>query len=164
MKKVAHVFLLLLIMTGLLSGCGSKSTPGGNGSPAPAGAQELEQALQLQDDELVIKYCSNLDLCLGDDLLFDKAKDISSETLFTFFCYITNSYGPDYQEKWYNKTDDKYHVPVADLEEILNSYFDGINLVPAQINGYQAKTDEIVTGGLSGFGGDRFPKLSEKNS
>lgn len=45
---------------------------------------------------------------------------------------------------------------MADVEEVLNRYFDGINFELAQINGYQAQTKEIV------IGGGRFPKLAEK--
>jgi hypothetical protein len=167
MKKIAYGLLLLLISAILLSGCSSQSLPSGNGSPAPApaGVQGLEQALKLPDEELVDKYCSGLDLCLGDSLLFAEAKDISSETLFTFFCYITSS--PEYEEnyqdkKWYNKADNNYRVPVADIEEILNRYFDGYNFDPAQIDGYQPQTKEIVSGGLGGFGGGRFPQLAQK--
>ncbi len=164
MKKVVCFLLLLLVTAGLLSGCGGKSTPGGNGSPAPAGVQGLEQALALPDEKLVNKYCSDVDLCLGDSLLFASAQDISSETLFTFFCYITGSreYGENYQDKWYNKAENKYRVPASDIEAVLNRYFDGIHFDPAQINGYQAQTKEIVTGGLGGFGGARFPKLVQK--
>jgi hypothetical protein len=51
---------------------------------------------------------------------------------------------------------------VADIKEILNRYFDGCNFDPVQVYGYQEQTDEIVIGGLSGFGGGRFPKLVKK--
>lgn len=173
MKRAYYVFfLLLLITTGLLSGCNSSknTAPDINRSVLPASTQALEQALKLPDDKLADNYCGGLDLCLGDSLLFTDAKDIPSQTLFTFFCYITSvqneyggEYGPDYQDKkWYRKADDKYHVPAADIEEVLNRYFEGINFNPTQIDYYQAQTKEVVTGGLGGFGGVRFPKVTEK--
>ncbi|NBJ15223.1 MAG: hypothetical protein FNP40_06560 [Dehalobacter sp. 4CP] len=162
MKKVVYVSILLLIFACLLSGCGNKTIPSVNVSPASAGNKGLEQALKLADDKLVAEYCSTLDLCLGDNLLFSDAKTISSQTLFTFFCYITNSYGSDYQDKWYIKADNNYRVPVADIKEILNQYFDGCNFDPVQVYGYNAQTNEIIIGGLSGFGGGRFPKLVKK--
>ncbi|HHY27014.1 MAG TPA: hypothetical protein GX523_09795 [Desulfitobacterium dehalogenans] len=154
--------LILLVIAGLLSGCNNKSLPSVSVSPAAAGNKGLEQALDLPDDEIVNEYCSTLDLCLGDDLLFTDAKTIPSQTLFTFFCYITNSYGSDYQNKWYIKADNNYRVPVADIKEILNRYFDGCNFDPVQIDGYLEQTNEIVIGGLSGFGGGRFPTLVKK--
>ncbi len=166
MKKAVYLFLLVLITGSLLSGCNKKSTPSANDVPPPASVPGLEQALKLPDEELLDRYCSGIDLCLGDDLLFAYAKDIPSETLFTFFCYMTSNqyvYERNYQDKkWYSKTDDKYHVPVADIEEVLNRYFDGHNFDPAQIDGYQPQAQEIVAGGLSGFGGGRFPKLVAK--
>lgn len=55
-------------------------------------------------------------------------------------------------------------MPVPDLQEVLNQYFDGINLVPSQIGGYKEKTNEIVRSGLSGFGGERFPKIVKKET
>lgn len=98
------------------------------------------------------------------------ALSISRKYLKSFFCYITGvrkeyggEYGTDYQDKkWYRKADDKYHVPVADIEEVLNRYFEGINFNPAQIDYYQAQTKEVVIGGIGGFGGGRFPKVAEK--
>lgn len=161
MKRISYGLILLAIV-GLLSGCSNKSSSSMNDSPALTGNKGLEQALNLPDDELVNKYCSTLDLCLGDDLLFTDAETIPSQTLFTFFCYITNSYGSDYQEKWYIKVDNNYRVPVVDIKEILNRYFDGCNFDPVQINGYQEQTNEIVIGGISGFGGGRFSKLVKK--
>ncbi|MCB8818082.1 hypothetical protein [Desulfosporosinus shakirovi] len=69
----------------------------------------------------------------------------------------------DYVSKWYNKADNNFHVPVSEITDILNKYFNGINSDATKINGYNAKTKEIVTG-LQGFGGERFPKLSKKET
>jgi len=165
MTKLFYMVLLILITAGLVLGCSSKNITSVDNFKSSAVVDPLEQALRLQEDELLVdKLCAGVDLCLGDSLLFDDGKDISSKTLFTFFCYITSSqeYGQDYQNKWENKADNNYRVPVADIKEILNRYFDGINFDPTQIDGYQAKTEEIVIGGLGGFGGGRFPKLVKK--
>jgi len=164
MKNAFHIFLITLTIAGLLLGCSSKNITSVDNSKPSVLVEPLEQALKLPDDKLVDKFCAGVDLCLGDSLLFDNGKDISSETLFTFFCYITSSqeYGQDYQNKWENKDNNNYRVPVADIKEILNRYFDGINFDSTQINGYQAQTEEIVIGGLGGFGGGRFPELIKK--
>ncbi|AFM02429.1 hypothetical protein Desde_4168 [Desulfitobacterium dehalogenans ATCC 51507] len=166
MRKVSYLFLIMLVTASLLSGCAKEDLPvsEANIPSAPAMAQPLAQALKLSDEELVYEYCSGIDLALADNLLFTQAKDIPTETLYIFFCYITSpSEGSEnIQEQWHNKTDDKYHVPIADIENVLNRYFDGYHFDPAQIDGYQPQTKEIVIGGLGGFGGGRFPKLVSK--
>ena len=173
-KRSTWAVALTLVLALLLAGCGTtlgvanttelpdSAATSTNIPNTSAVIEPLTLALKLPDDQLVNKYCSSIDLVLGDDLLFDQAKDIPSQTLFLFFCYITDSYGPNYQERWFDKSDQKFHVPVADLQEVLNQYFDGINLVPHQIGGYQEKANEVVMDTLNGFGGGRFPKLVKK--
>jgi len=99
-----------------------------------------------------------------DDLLFTDAKDIPSETLFTFFRYITASkeYDENYQQKWYSAVDNKFHVPVAEVTDIVNKYFDGINFDATKVIGYDPETNYITADILSGFGGTHFPKLANK--
>ncbi len=178
MRKMSYIFFIMLVAASLMSGCAKETLPAAEANPpsTPAMTQPLEQALKLSDEELVNNYCAGIDLALADNLLFSQAKDIPSETLYTFFCYITSpSEGSvNIQEQWYNKTDDKYHVPIADIEAVLDRYFDGYHFDPAQLipyfaeasppqhDVYQPQTKEIVIGGLGGFGGERFPKLAAK--
>lgn len=166
MGKISYFIFIMLVAASLMSGCTKEASPVSKADPpsAPAMTQPLAQALELSDEELADNYCSGIDLALGDDLLFVQAKDIPTETLYIFFCYITSpSEGSEtIQEQWYNKADDKYHVPVADIEDVLNRHFDDYHFDPAQIRGYRPETKEIVVGGLGGFGGGRFPKLVAK--
>jgi len=174
MKKfIFRISVVALILSlSLLSGCTTRTNTNekGNVSSAASISKPLEQALLLPDDQLVEKYATEVDISLGDDLLFSDSKDIPSQTLFEFFCHITsnkensknNEYAENYQQKWYDPKDNQFHVPVAEVTGILNKYFDGINFDPKKISGYDSKTNEIIKAILSGFGGARFPKLVNK--
>ena len=97
------------------------------------------------------------------EFTFANSKNISSETLFVFFSYITssNEYPKNYCLRWYNSKEKKFHIPVTDIIKVLNKYFDGINFNPAEIEGYNNKT-KTIDRIIDGFGGARFPKLSKK--
>ena len=165
MRKVSYLFFIMLVAASLMSGCAKEALPAAEANlpGAPTMAQPLEQALKLSDEELANKYCSTIDLVLKD-LLFSQAKDIPTETLYTFFCYITGSggYSENIQQQWYNQAEDNFHVPIAGIEAVLDRYFDGYHFDPTKLDGYQPETKEIVIGGLGGFGGGRFPKLAAK--
>lgn len=175
MRKMSYVFFIMLVAASLMSGCAKEALPAAEANlpSAPAMTQPLEQALKLSDEELVNKYCAGIDLVLKD-LLFSQAKDIPTEDLYTFFCYITNPRKENIQEQWYNQAEDNFHVPIADIEAVLDRYFVGCHFDPAQLipyfaeasppqrDVYRPETKEIVVGGLGGFGGGRFPKLAAK--
>lgn len=125
----------------------------------------IDQILKYSDDTLLNKYVTGVDLCLCDQLLFTDAKDIPSKTLFAFFEYITssNEYPEDYQERWYNKNDNDYVVPVSDVTAIVDKYFDSVQFDARKLDSmYDSKTDQITVLSLSGFGGERFPRLIQK--
>ncbi|MEM5818241.1 MAG: hypothetical protein AAGU16_10310 [Desulfitobacterium hafniense] len=177
MRKISYALFIMLVAASLMSGCAKEALPSAEANlpSTPAMTQPLEQALKLSDEELANKYCSTIDLVLKD-LLFSQAKDIPTETLYTFFCYITGSggYSENIQQQWYNQAEDNFHVPIADIEAVLDRYFDGCHFDPAQLipyfaeasppqrDVYRPETKEIVVGGLGGFGGGRFPKLAAK--
>lgn len=170
--RISVIVLILILSLTLFSGCttGTNINDKGNVPSAVSISRPLEQALLLPDDQLVEKYTTEVDIALGDDLLFSDSKDIPSQTLLTFFCYITsnkgnpknNEYAENYQQKWYNPKDNQFHIPVAEVTGIVNKYFDGINFDPKKISGYDSKTNEIIKVILSGFGGVRFPRLVGK--
>jgi hypothetical protein len=123
----------------------------------------MEDALNLSVKDTQTKY-EGIDICIGN-LVFDDAKKVPSETLFTFFCYITSASGeyPDgYITKWYNKKTQKYNVPVSDIDAVLNKYFDGVKFDATKIHGYNAKT-KAVESFIDGFGGGRFAKLVSRD-
>lgn len=182
-KKISVAFTAVALAVTMLAGCASfpanVTTPITNSSNANSTNQSmtnsissitatkpLQKALDIPDQQLADKL-GNLDMCLGDSLIFTNSKDISSDTLYSFFCYITQSedYGKNYSDKWYNKKEGKYHIPIKDIIDILNRYFDSVNFDPSKLPatyGYNAKMQELINNGLLGFGGVRFPKLVNK--
>jgi beta-lactamase regulating signal transducer with metallopeptidase domain len=123
----------------------------------------MQKVLKMPDSEITDKL-SDLDLCVTD-LRFTDSGNISSETLFTFYNYITGNivgeYPKDYIMRWYSESDKKFHVPVSDIKQVLNKYFDNVNFAPEKIDGYNKKTGKIDRI-IDGFGGVRFPKLTGK--
>jgi beta-lactamase regulating signal transducer with metallopeptidase domain len=123
----------------------------------------MQKFLKMSDSEITNKL-SSLDLSVTS-LRFTDSRNISSETLFTFYNYITGNstgeYPKDYILKWYSKKDKKFHVPVSDIKQVLNKYFDATNFNPEKIDGYNKETGEIDRI-IDGFGGGRCPKLTEK--
>jgi len=140
----------------------AKSVPKkGKTTQSAAMPAAMRKALRMSNSQWEDKL-GDLDLCVGD-LVFTDSKKISSDTLFTFFSYITQSseYPKNYINRWYSKKDKKYHVPVSDILKVLNKYFNGANFNPAKIYGYNKETKKIDCI-VDGFGGGRFPKLSGK--
>jgi hypothetical protein len=136
--------------------------------------ESMKKALELTDQESM-NNLAGLDLNVMDynkyaigekyDFTFDNSKNISSEMLFVFFNYITSGvcreYPDDYNLKWYDNKEKKFHIPVTDIVTVLNNYFDVVNFNPVEINGYNSKAktiDEII----DGFGGANYPKFIKK--
>lgn len=134
--------------------------------------KSMQQALRMTDQELV-NQLAGLDLCVAsfdektnqsEGLTFSDSKDISSDLLFTFFSYITSSkeYPEQYYLKWYNEKEQKFHVPIDDIEQVLNKYFEHVNFDSTKIGGYNEKTN-CIDRYIDGFGGANFPKLLKKD-
>jgi hypothetical protein len=174
-KYLFHILTVTLLASILLGGCSAGSsvkTSSGQSTSAISSSgqnvsatmpESMKKALEMTDQKIADRF-GNLDICLGDNLLFTDSKDISSKTLFTFYCYITtcDEYPKDYFQKWYNKNDAEYHVPVDNIVNVLNKYFDRVNFDPKRISEYNAKHQTIDCDYINGFGGANFPKFSKK--
>lgn len=145
-------------------------------SASSGSAEEVrQQALEMTDKQWE-DMLGGLDLFVADydpkthesiGLTFSKSTDISSKTLFTFFCYITEGasgfeyeFPKNYNQIWYQK-DGQYQLPLATVEGILNQYFGSIRFDPSQIDGYDSKT-QCFTKMIDGFGGANAPVLAKK--
>jgi hypothetical protein len=170
-----HILTVTLLASFVLGGCSAGSsvkTGSGQSTSAVSSSsrdvsatmpESMKNALEMTDKQLTDKL-QYLDICLLDNLLFTDSHNILSATLFRFYEYITTSdeYPKDYFQKCYNKEDEKYHIPVADIVSVINKYFDGINFDPKQISKYNAKSKTIDCSFINGFGGVRFTQLSKK--
>lgn len=86
--------------------------------------------------------------------------------LYKFFCYIIQSvypkeYPDDYELRWYNEKDRKFHVPVDDVKGVLDKYFEDYNFDPTKLEDYNPKTN-CIDYFVDGYGGARFPKFVKK--
>lgn len=162
-----------------LPGSGSSSPAGNSSSPESSSSKESVSSssqpggttpamllkFQGMSDQALADKLSDLDLCVYD-LQFTNPQQISSENLYVFFSYVVSGgggdYPKDYDRKWYSKADGKFDIPVSEVRQVLGRYFENFRFDPAQLNGYNPKTGEIVTAFLDGFGGARFPKLIGK--
>jgi hypothetical protein len=121
----------------------------------------------LSDDELMYKIASDLDLCLigSNELLFTDPETIPSKTLFMFFIYVFSQEvfeGIKDPLMYFNEDIDKYSIPVRDIRQLLQGYFEKFIFDPSQVEGYDQAADAIHVNIMSGFGGARFPELESK--
>lgn len=151
MRLVIHraVIAAALLLTVIASGCAPRAT----GSAATA--------YKLPDGELTDRYIEGLDVALGDKLVFTDSKQIPSDTLYMFFSFVA-SRDDATSQSWYNRADDRFHIPLAAVTTTLNRYFDAVSFDPTKITTYVPATKEFVTPIFGGFGGARFVKLQKR--
>jgi hypothetical protein len=119
----------------------------------------------LPDDELAWRLAGHIDLSLRDALLFTDPETIPSEALFMLFLIKLNvehyEYGRD-REAYYDPELNLYIVPLADVRDTLDRYLESYILEPNELYGWDAEQEAFLWWTLSGFGGDRWPKLTER--
>jgi len=186
MKGVITIFkksicIILLLAITLLCGCTDKknsttipdnlkheSTNVPDNSTQPVESSEnqvpafMEEIKNLSDEELLYKYVNGLEIAL--ELIFEDPDEIPSDTLFMFFLYSldTDNYYEEYEKLWYNEKDNKFHIPIKDIETQLDRYFEHYSLDPTKIYGYSASENAVVINTITGFGGDVFTKVKDK--
>ncbi|MDR1321379.1 MAG: hypothetical protein LBK56_08165 [Gracilibacteraceae bacterium] len=166
--KRVLLIALLAICVFMLIACGAE--PPVNDPDQPASddlAANIDFYKSLSDNELMYKIASDLDLCLigSNELLFTDPETIPSETLFMFFVYVFNQEvfeGIKDPLMYFNEDVDKYSVPVRDIRQLLQGYFERFIFDLSQVEGYEQAEDSIFINTMSGFGGARFPKLESK--
>lgn len=157
MKKLVAVLCAALILC--LAGCEQSKAPIEVGGVSdPAGSEAVDAAF-------LERYVTSLEVCLtgSNELVFDDVNKLTSETLLRFFLYAINSeQDPEHIGEQWLESDGKYHVPTADIEEVLGRYFERQPpFQPEVLSGYSAAKDEFVFQTVTGFGGDRYVKLLE---
>lgn len=121
------------------------------------------------DDEILAKYCVNLDLCLiGDyELVFNDSSEISANCLWMFFQYITGHENLYDIQKYYNKENGLFYIPTDLIQKTVEKYFVNLpkidfgkiyNVIYDQFN----EEEQIITKDYGGFGGARFEKFIKK--
>ncbi|MCW2276934.1 hypothetical protein [Heliophilum fasciatum] len=124
--------------------------------------------LKLIDDKFISRYIKDLDICVPE-LIFANSEDIPSQTLYTFSIYVmdmeyhfTHGDIEDSGDKFLNKGDNKYHIPVKTIREVLDKYFEKTRFKPEKVYAFEPVKNEFVTPIFAGFGGDRKVELSNK--
>ena len=103
-------------------------------------------------------------------------KDLTAENLVLFFEFAINRlYGAEHYQTWYNADTKLYHIPVADIQEIVETYF-GFDCTEKlkQLSAYDksqtvlndslydGEKNQIVLRHMGGFGGDGlFPVVAQ---
>lgn len=145
----------------------SSKAPAPSVDTATAEPKEMQKALAMSDGQLADDL-AGLDLCLCDNLLFTDAKQIPSETLYTFFNYVVSGsdiYPKNYADKWFDKSKNVYVIPAAEVEKVIGAYFEDAKFEPAKlpkVYGYDPQRQVFVNEMIGGFGGGRFPKIAQK--
>lgn len=148
-----------------------------SGSTPETVPKAMQQAL-LTTDQQWENMLGGMDLIVGtynlaerrsEGITFSNSKEISSELLFTFFCYVTSGdangfgYPKNYDMKWYNKKDGKFYIPLTEFITLLNQYLGNMNFDPTQLQSgeFDAKTNCVI-GHYAGFGGANAPVVTKK--
>jgi hypothetical protein len=140
MRKVflmAAAAMLILFFT--LCGCSA-------GVTQKAMPKEMQVFSKSSDSQLIGK--------LENYVLFSNSKNLRNYNLLDLYLDIVNNseYPKNYIDKWYNKQDKKYHIPVDEIKQVLVKYLDYVNFTPSDfdtssengINEYDAKANQIV--------------------
>lgn len=176
-KTIAAILTLCLLGTVVFAGCNAvnkandsqTSTPVSAGETKTVGKTEnvpkaMQKIIKMSDKDLADMF-GNIDLCLGDDFMFNEAKELNADQLMTFYIYITQSdeFEKNYLGK-FNTKDNSYTIPVSEIQSVLDKYFDGAKFDASKLtikNEYDKASDK-VTINIMGYGGMRFPRVSIK--
>lgn len=173
-KKLSKMIILIMVLA-FVSGCKPgysqinkyiSSTQDIQNNNAPLTAiptqSQTSNDYQFNDDDFYLRrYITGLDIVMPD-LTFTDATKITAEDLFVFFRYIVDYERLFQYQDWFNKNENRYHIPVSVIEPTLKKY---LNIGPINVNtleGYDIEKNEMVTLCFAGFGGDRFPKIYKK--
>lgn len=176
-KTIALILTLCLFGAVIFVGCNAAKKASGNiASSAPASGKAetvsktqnvpkaMQKIIKMSDKELSDMF-GNIDLCLGDDFMFKDAKTLTADQLMTFYIYITQT--DEFDKNYlgnYNTTDNRYTIPVSEIQSVIDKYFDGAKFDASKLtikNEYDATAGK-VTINITGYGGMRFPRVSIK--
>ncbi len=161
MKKYRSAAILPIIIAAavMLYSCGL--------TPVDSVTDE-EYPLNLTNGSFVGRYIADLDLCLTGDaeLVFNNAAEIPQRTLLNFFIFDVNeddkNTSSPKKKEYYNKDDEKYHIPVSDIEAVIARYFEGAVFDPFELDEFDEERNMIVLSDFPESKGENAVALTEK--
>lgn len=170
MEKTSIIFLILISVVNLVSGCTKldsstdKLLPGHTQniiSTTVPTERPTKPNYQFKDDEYyLVHYIYPVDLCLPE-FAFTDATKITTEDLYMFFCYIVDYEKLFNYKDWFDQKEQKYHVPVLVIEPTLKKYLNIESVDVSSIEGYDKSKNEINSF-IAGWGGNRIAKIIKK--
>ncbi len=147
---------------------GPEDTETADGSAQPSRSQpqdgwKLDESI-LTDDyliSLVIRFEVSLEHEGRERFIFDERQPLTASQLYRAFLLLS-----DYDEleaKYWNEADGKFYFTSDVIVDKLSRYFKNVSFDITQYPEYDAGANAIVTPLASGFGGDRYMKLTEKS-
>jgi len=163
MKKFNTVVLLVLLFALILSGCSAATTSTDVKSNITQ-AGIADKFLKDNSDKNLLKMGQDFYFIRYDGSDFKKgsilsSQDISQTGMYIFFT-ITNK-----TEGYLNLRDKCYHFPISDIQNYIDTYFDGYIFKPSEVKypGYNEKTGEFVATALPSPN-TGFPNLISKKA
>lgn len=105
-----------------------------------------ETYLDNHSEQEIVNYFSEASLFYCD---FNNPQDIPEDKLYTFAMF-------NEKKSWFNETEQVFHIPIADIYEILNNYLDDYNLpIEWFENNFEGEYDtinQIITAQAIGMG------------
>lgn len=169
MKKTVSI-LILVVMTLFLSACTEvlDNQPSGLGENKPTlnndVSLKMQEVAKMSDQDLLYRYVNSIELSFKT-LTFKDPNEIPSESLIKLFLYSLNTKEKyaEYEKRWLSTEDGQFHIPIADINEQLDTILEHHNLIPSEIYGYNPKEDAVITATITGFGGEVWTKLQKKS-
>lgn len=143
----------------------SESLPGVLETTAPADTETPDTGWSLDKNTLTDDYL--LDLVIGPEIAligdnsftFHNPDDLSSQELYILFLFLTEY--PEL-ETHLNKDDQQFYFTSEVITTQLKRYFRNFQFDITEVNNYDEEADAVITPLASGFGGDRYMKVTDK--
>ena len=115
---------------------------------------------QATDPEALLKLVDNMEICMtGEhDFNFASPADFTSDELYVAYLLLAK---PEELEARYNQAEGMYFITWRHIKTVLDRYFKDYHFDITECSNYDATFDGIVTESVSGFGGNRFMKVTE---
>lgn len=154
MNRLKNLMLIALVCAVLaLSACQADSDTGKDKEEDTAPVQTAAgKYLAETSDEEIFDYFMNAYYAMtGEETGFTSPEDLDTNELFRIAA--TSDLGIQYEDEWYDENDQMFYIPLADLQSILDTYFESYHFVPDALTyaEYDPETETFITPAL-GFG------------
>lgn len=129
--------------------------------PVPESDSPWQVDESLLTDDYLISLVIDFEVSIGQDgFFFNEEQQLTESQLYTAFLLLSDY--DELVEKYWNADDENFYFTSDGISAKLSEYFKTFTFDITQDYDYDAETKAIVTPLASGFGGDRYMKVTDK--